>query len=54
MLFQLINNAKEVFGDIFPCDGKEWEDCLTYIDETALLWFNTSDGSTHIISNSLL
>lgn len=46
---RLIEAAKEEFGEIVPCGGKAWDQCLTRHGELNLFWFNTADGSTHVM-----
>lgn len=37
--------------NITPCDGKTWDECITNVGPCAMLWYNTSDHSTHIVKN---
>jgi len=47
---QLLDAAKQKYGSIGPCDGTTlWDECFTEVDGYQLLWFNTNNGSTHII-----
>jgi len=49
---QLIEKAKKIYGEIFPCiNRKTLEECFTSTNNgEPLLWFNTKDHSTHIVS----
>lgn len=49
---RLIKKANEKFGDIYPTSPhKELEDGFTYENKKQewFFWFNTVDGSTHIV-----
>lgn len=48
-LHVLIELARFRWGQISPCDGKEWRDCMTTLPNGhKALWFNTADQSTHM------
>ena len=48
---KLVKLATEKFGDIRPCgDKKSLSDCFTDDSGELVLWFNTLDNSTHIVS----
>lgn len=49
---RLIRKAKEQYEDIYPtAPGKELEDGFTFENNKQewYFWFNTVDGSTHIV-----
>ncbi len=50
---QLIKRAEEAYGKIYPCINKSsLDECFTMTKEDGLiLWFNTKDNSTHLISS---
>ncbi len=35
-------------GDVTPCVGRRWRECVT-VEMRAQLWYNDSNGSTHIV-----
>jgi hypothetical protein len=37
--------------DIVPLPGRTWEQSVTVINGAAILWYNTPDGSTHIVKD---
>jgi hypothetical protein len=39
-------------GDIQPCSCKTWAACYTVTEGRLTLWYNTRDGSTHIIQEA--
>lgn len=41
--------ACEKFGEITVIPGRSWEECVTVMNGVKIFWFNTPDGSTHII-----
>jgi hypothetical protein len=50
----LVKKAKEKYGDIFPCVNKnDFSECLTEEIGSIILWFNTSDNSTHVLRHKL-
>lgn len=50
----LINRARELYKEIEPCSNRsELSECFTKEGDMLLLWFNTSDNSTHVISADL-
>ncbi len=50
----MIDKAEHLYGEIYPCTGKTslW-DCFTVEDRKVVLWFNTSDNTTHNVSENL-
>ena len=47
---KLIKKAKETHGDIYPtAPQKRLYDGFTYEKDNCYFWFNTADGSTHIV-----
>ena len=55
LLAQLHAEAVSKYGDnIQPIPHRgSFDNCITIIDNKLVFWFNTQDGSTHIISLSL-
>jgi hypothetical protein len=50
---RLITKAYLLYGDVRPCHSVgTWERCFTEQGDDLLLWFDTSDGSTHLIRES--
>lgn len=50
---QLIDKATRKHKKIFPCAHKEnIDDCFTRDDGRLMLWFNTEDQSTHVVTTS--
>jgi hypothetical protein len=49
---KLIQKAQKIYGTIYPCVNKSsLEECFTVSKKGMLiLWFNTEDKSTHMIS----
>jgi hypothetical protein len=51
---QLIDKATRKHKKIYPCAHKATiADCFTRDDERLMLWFNTEDHSTHVMSTVL-
>ena len=51
LMNRLIQLAKERYGNISPCANKKsLRECFTILDNTLVLWFNTSNRSTNTIS----
>ena len=51
---ELITEAKELYGDITPCDGKKTlEDSVTVYNGYVYLWFNDSKNSTHVVRKEI-
>lgn len=55
---ELIQQAKDIHKDILPVGSKKcFDDCFTLCDfnnEVKLIfWFDTTDGSTHIVKKVL-
>ena len=36
-------------GRVYPVAGRTWPECLTIVEGVATLWYNSPDGSTHVI-----
>lgn len=51
---RLMKQARQQYSEIFPCSGKNWEDCFSVASGKLLFWFNTPDGQTHIVGEELL
>ena len=49
----LIEIAKKNHEKIFPCAGKPWNECFTVYGDQLILWFNTEDKTTRVISSEL-
>jgi len=49
----LVKRARSKHGRISPCgNDKTFIDCLTILDDKTLcLWYNTPDGSTHVVTD---
>jgi hypothetical protein len=48
---QLIRKAKKKHSRIFPCARKkDLNACFTRVEDRLLLWYNTHDKSTHVVS----
>jgi hypothetical protein len=50
VLQALIGRARALYGDVTPCHGKTWEDCITYHRGRLVFWFNDTSGSTRTIT----
>jgi hypothetical protein len=51
---QLIDKATRKHKKIYPCAHKEnIDDCFTRDDGRLMLWFNTEDQSTHVVTTSM-
>jgi len=50
----LVMAAKNRHGKIYPCGpNQNLLACMTELDEnTTCLWYNTEDGSTHVVTNN--
>ena len=50
---QLIKKAQKIYGEIYPCINKpSLEECFTFsLDGEPILWFNTQDKSTHMVTS---
>lgn len=48
----LVSRAVELHGpEVRPCHGKaRFRDCITVHNGKAMLWYNSEDNSTHIVS----
>lgn len=50
----MIKKAMELYNEIHPCSNKsELGDCFTIEEGMLMLWFNTSDESTHVVTQNL-
>ena len=50
----MIKDACKKFGRVLPCGKlKSFDGCFTWFDGQVLFWFNTTDGSTHVIRQLL-
>jgi hypothetical protein len=39
---------------IFPCSNrKNFQECFTLYDDKLLFWYNTIDGNTHLLMQSI-
>lgn len=51
---KLINKAQSLYGKIKPCGKREsFDECFTIYHDKILFWFNGSDDSTKILSETL-
>ena len=52
---QMIEQAKIANGnDICPCgNAKTWENSFLVYPDEVQLWYNTKDGSTHLMNDKL-
>jgi hypothetical protein len=46
---KLFEKALELFGDISPAGGDDFEQCYNENFGELVFWFNTQDNSTHIV-----
>jgi hypothetical protein len=52
LMQQMILTAQEQHSQIYPCvPARTLEECFTVEGEKLILWFNTEDNSTHLISS---
>lgn len=50
----LIRQAREKYVEIFPAGRmKTLEECFTVRGDELIFWFNTSEGTTHVIREQL-
>ena len=49
LLESLKRHARARHGEISPCAGRTWRECITFVAGRWMLWYNSSDGSTHVI-----
>jgi len=45
----LIRAARDRHGEVTPCAGRTWAECVTEINGRRVLWYNSPDGSSHVI-----
>jgi hypothetical protein len=46
--------AEAKYGKISPCGGKKTlDDCYSFFKDWFMFWFNSQDGSTHIIRKTI-
>lgn len=45
----LIRAARDRHGEVTPCAGRTWAQCVTEINGRRVLWYNGPDGSTYVI-----
>jgi hypothetical protein len=51
----LIDRATKQHSPIFPCGDKTTlRECFTRDGERLMLWYNTHDNSTHMLSTEIL
>ena len=46
---EMLKRAIELWGDIFPIEGRTWSGCFTCETIGEIFWFNTLDKSTHVV-----
>ena len=52
---KLIRQARNQYKQIYPCSAKKsLGDCFTVEEDRILFWFNTSDETTHVITQELV
>ena len=52
LMQQMIMTAQEQHNRIYPCvPARTFEECFTVEGEKLILWFNTEDNSTHLITS---
>ena len=49
LLESLKRHARARHGEISPCAGRTWRECITFVAGRWILWYNSRDGSTHVI-----
>ena len=50
----LIEEARKRYNRIYPCGAsRSLSESFTTFDEDIILWFNTEDGSTHMIKSEM-
>ena len=49
----LKKRARDRHGEIRPTAGRTWDERLTLIWETWMLWYNDDSGNTHVISEGI-
>lgn len=45
----LLQQARDRYGKVSPCEGRKWEGCLTHERGMLMLWFDTPDHNTHMV-----
>lgn len=51
----MIEMARRRFHTIYPCSYRHsLEECFTVVGEKQVLWFNTEDHSTHVVTSDEL
>lgn len=51
---RMVEEAGRRHGIVRPCGGRRsLKECFFVWDNTAYLWYNSRDGSTHLLSASL-
>jgi hypothetical protein len=47
---QLIERARKTYKRIFPCASRRsFDECFTIFGRKFCFWFDTDDGSTHMV-----
>ena len=50
----LIEEARKKYNRIYPCgSSRTLSESFTTFDKEIVLWFNTEDGSTHMIKSEI-
>jgi hypothetical protein len=51
---KMVTKAMEMYKEIRPCSTKRsWGECFTTEGNTIVFWFNTSDESTHVLTDKV-
>jgi hypothetical protein len=46
----LLEKARDLYGTVNPCSRKTaFEECFSELNDHLAFWFNTQDGSTHVV-----
>jgi len=48
-LRSLLTRARALYGEVKPCSGKTWQQCISYHNGQPMLWFNDKTGSTRLV-----
>ena len=52
---ELIQLAFRKYENITPCGKREsFAECFTRLDDELMFWFNTEEGSTHMVKTSIM
>lgn len=49
----LISEARRLYGPITPCgSAADFKECFIKVNGSLIFWFNSLDGSTHIVKSA--